>query len=50
RQKAFVHLGYQAGDFPVSEKVSQQIFSIPMHPYLRDDQISTITDTLIGES
>ncbi len=38
-QTAFAHLGYQAGDFPVSERVSQEIFSLPMHPYLsRTDQ------------
>lgn len=33
-QKAFAHLEYQKGDFPVSEKVSNEILSIPMHPYL----------------
>jgi UDP-2-acetamido-2-deoxy-ribo-hexuluronate aminotransferase len=33
-QGAFRHLGYQAGDFPRSEKASQHIFSLPMHPYL----------------
>jgi UDP-2-acetamido-2-deoxy-ribo-hexuluronate aminotransferase len=38
-QGAFRHLGHQAGDFPVSENVSQSIFSLPMHPYLnRADQ------------
>ncbi len=33
-QGAFKHLGYQPGDFPISEKASQKIFSLPMHPYL----------------
>jgi UDP-2-acetamido-2-deoxy-ribo-hexuluronate aminotransferase len=33
-QGAFSHLGYQQGDFPVSEKVSADIFSLPFHPYL----------------
>jgi UDP-2-acetamido-2-deoxy-ribo-hexuluronate aminotransferase len=33
-QGAFAHLGYQAGDFPVSENASRRIFSLPMHPYL----------------
>ncbi len=38
-QPAFAHLGYQAGDFPVCERTSQRIFSLPMHPYLeREDQ------------
>ncbi|NIM18012.1 MAG: aminotransferase class I/II-fold pyridoxal phosphate-dependent enzyme [Candidatus Aminicenantes bacterium] len=33
-QEAFTHLGYKKGDFPISEKTAQEIFSIPMHPYL----------------
>lgn len=34
--KAFEHLGYTRGDMPVSEDVSQRIFSLPMHPYVED--------------
>jgi UDP-2-acetamido-2-deoxy-ribo-hexuluronate aminotransferase len=38
-QSAFASLGYEVGDFPVSEDCSRRIFSIPMHPYLiREDQ------------
>jgi UDP-2-acetamido-2-deoxy-ribo-hexuluronate aminotransferase len=38
-QEAFVHLGYREGDFPISEEVADRIFSIPMHPYLtQEDQ------------
>jgi UDP-2-acetamido-2-deoxy-ribo-hexuluronate aminotransferase len=33
-QTAFSHLGYHQGDFPVSEYMSERIFSLPMHPYL----------------
>lgn len=33
-QTAFAHLGYQEGDFPVAERLSERIFSLPMHPYL----------------
>jgi UDP-2-acetamido-2-deoxy-ribo-hexuluronate aminotransferase len=33
-QQAFAHLGYQPGDFPVSERLAARIFSLPMHPYL----------------
>ena len=33
-QSAFYHLGYQAGDFPVAEKLAKSVFSLPMHPYL----------------
>lgn len=34
QQTAFAELGYQAGDFPVAEKLCKQVFSLPMHPYL----------------
>ena len=38
-QEAFADLGYQKGDFPVAEKIAEEIFSLPMHPYLeRQDQ------------
>ncbi|WP_449245846.1 DegT/DnrJ/EryC1/StrS family aminotransferase [Desulfobacca acetoxidans] len=43
-QGAFAHLGYQPGDFPVSEESSRLIFSLPMHPYLSD----TIQDRIIS--
>ena len=33
-QKVFKTLGYEIGDFPVSEDIANRIFSIPMHPYL----------------
>ena len=33
-QSAFSELGYQAGDFPIAEKLAKSVFSLPMHPYL----------------
>jgi UDP-2-acetamido-2-deoxy-ribo-hexuluronate aminotransferase len=36
-QQAFAHLGYGVGDFPVSELVANEILSLPMHPYLGED-------------
>lgn len=40
---AYKHLGYKKGDLPVSEKLSQIIFSLPMHPYLLDEDIDSIS-------
>lgn len=45
-QGAFRHLGYQPGDFPVSEHAAQQIFSLPMHPYLDQADQDRIIETL----
>ena len=48
QQTAFAHLGLAEGDFPVSEEMSQRIFSLPMHPYLEEADIETICDVLKG--
>lgn len=48
QQKAFANLGYQAGDFAVSENLVDRVFSLPMHPYLRDTQIVDIIAALKG--
>ena len=41
-QPAFSHLGYQAGDFPCSEKLSKQILSLPMYPGLSNNQLREV--------
>lgn len=42
-QTAFAHLGHRQGDFPVAERMSDRIFSLPMHPYLEvGDQLKII--------
>jgi dTDP-4-amino-4,6-dideoxygalactose transaminase len=43
---AFSYLGYEEGDFPVSEKLSKTIISLPMHPYLSDNELIQIIDTI----
>lgn len=48
QQKAFANLSYQAGDFAVSENLVDRVFSLPMHPYLRDTQIVDIIAALKG--
>ena len=35
-QEVFSHLGYKKGDFPISEQIAQEIFSIPFSPYLTE--------------
>ena len=47
-QEAFCNLDYALGDFPVSESISQRIFSLPMHPYLTDDNINKICEIIIS--
>jgi|SRR5579864_3660588 len=37
-QNAYQHLGYKAGDFPVAERVANEILSLPMFPHLSHGQ------------
>ncbi len=45
-QKVFDYLGYKKGDFPVSEKTSENILSIPMHPYIKTSEQDKILEAL----
>jgi len=45
-QKCFAYLGYKKGSFPVSEEVSQEILSLPMNPYVSDEEIEYISKAL----
>tara|TARA_B100001173_G_C15951645_1_gene531673 strand:+ start:15 stop:1130 length:1116 start_codon:yes stop_codon:yes gene_type:complete len=45
-QTVFEKLGYKNGDFPISEKISKKIFSIPMHPYLNKKKQDIIINTV----
>lgn len=41
-QEAFSFLAHVQGDFPVAERVASEIFSLPMHPYLVEEDIEKI--------
>lgn len=45
-QKAYADLHYQVGDFPEAEKLSKSIFSIPMHPFLTNEEQRKIIKTI----
>ncbi len=47
-QGAYRYLGYQKDSFPVSEKTAGRIFSIPMHPYLTEQEQMTIASVITG--
>ena len=44
--RGYQHLGYRAGQFPVAEKKAQQIFSLPIYPHLRDDEVDEVVDVV----
>jgi UDP-2-acetamido-2-deoxy-ribo-hexuluronate aminotransferase len=45
-QKCFKYLNYKQGDFPVSEKISNEVLSLPMNPFLTNDQIKYIISNI----
>ena len=50
QQKAYQYLGYNTGDFPVTERVSREIVSLPMFPQLaasqQDQVVSAVKEFL----
>lgn len=47
-QEAFSDLGYKEGDFPISEKISKEIVSLPMSPFLTSETQDYIVNTIKG--
>lgn len=45
-QKAYMHLGYAKGSFPIAEAAASEILSLPMYPQLRLDQIRRVVDEI----
>ena len=45
-QECFEYLDYKKGDFPISEIVSDEIMSLPMNPYVNDEEIVYIAGNL----
>ena len=45
-QECFSYLGYQKKAFPVAETISNQILSLPMNPYVSDEEIAYITQEI----
>jgi dTDP-4-amino-4,6-dideoxygalactose transaminase len=47
-QNAYKSLGYKQGDFPVTEKLCNEVLSLPMYPELDTEQLNHITSTLLA--
>ena len=45
-QTAFHDLAYRPGDFPVSEDCARRIFSLPMHPYLKEEDQERVAEAI----
>jgi dTDP-4-amino-4,6-dideoxygalactose transaminase len=45
-QKAYQHLNYEKGDFPVTERVAMEIVSLPMYPQMKQEQLALVTTSV----
>jgi len=44
--RGMTDLGYREGQFPVAERKAQRIFSLPMYPHLKDEEVEAVIDAL----
>ena len=47
-QKAYASVKYREGDFPVAEKLSAEIVSLPMFPQLTSEQMTRVVEEIQG--
>lgn len=47
--RGYEDLGYRAGQFPVSEKKARQIFSLPIYPHLKDEEVDEVIEVVRAE-
>ncbi len=45
-QECFKYLNYHKGDFPISEKASEEVISLPMNAFLSSDQIDLVVSSI----
>lgn len=46
-QEAYRELGYQEGDLPNAERLSQECLSIPIYPELTPEQVDSVADNIL---
>jgi aminotransferase EvaB len=44
--RGYQDLGYREGQFPVAERKARHIFSLPMYPHLRDDEVDEVIEAV----
>ena len=40
--RGYEDLGYRPGQFPVAEEKAQRIFSLPVYPHLKDEEVDEV--------
>ena len=47
QQECFAYLGLSEGCFPVSEQAAAEVMSLPMNPFLLDEEITYVAENLV---
>jgi dTDP-4-amino-4,6-dideoxygalactose transaminase len=45
-QGAYAELGHKKGDFPIAERVANEVMSLPMFPHMTMEQIEIVAAAL----
>jgi dTDP-4-amino-4,6-dideoxygalactose transaminase len=45
-QQCFAYLGHKVGEFPESERASNEVLALPIFPELREEQLQYVVDTV----
>jgi dTDP-4-amino-4,6-dideoxygalactose transaminase len=45
-QPAYQELGYQEGDFPITEKYAKEILSLPIYPELDSEEVCYVVNSI----
>jgi dTDP-4-amino-4,6-dideoxygalactose transaminase len=45
-QPVYASLGYRKGDFPVTERVSEELFTLPIYPHLSEEQVAWVCEAM----
>ena len=45
-QKAYNHLGYKKGDFPVAEEQAKQLISLPIYPEMENEKVEYVCEQI----
>ena len=45
-QNCYRELGYQKGDFPISERAAEEVLSLPIYPELTEHQLRQVVETI----
>jgi len=45
-QECFQYLGLNEGDFPIAEQASKEVMSLPMNPFLTEDEVECVSQAI----